>query len=60
MDRETLDREEVELLYQGRPLPPKPPAPPVPPAAVAPAVKPDAPPQRTPILGAPPAEPAGA
>ncbi|HEY7028592.1 MAG TPA: ATP-dependent zinc metalloprotease FtsH [Gemmatimonadales bacterium] len=60
MDRETLDREEVDLLYNGQPLPPKPPAPPVPPAAVAPAVKPDAPPQRTPILGAPPAEPAGA
>ena len=30
MDRETLDREEVDLLYIGQPLPPKPPAPPVP------------------------------
>ena len=58
MDRETLDREEVDLAYRPA-ASSKPPAPPFP-AAVAPAIKPDAPPQRTPILGAPPGEPAGA
>jgi cell division protease FtsH len=61
MERETLDREEVELLYRGEPLRPKPPAqPPLSPPAI-PAAKHENPaPQRAPILGAPPAEPAGA
>ena len=61
MERETLDREEVELLYQGLPLRPKPPTqPPLSPPAI-PAVKHEnSAPQRAPILGAPPAEPAGA
>ena len=60
MERETLDREEVDLLFQGRPLPPKPPTIPLPPYPSAPAKPDTASQQRTPILGAPPAEPAGA
>jgi len=60
LDRETLDREEVALLVAGKDLPPK--APTVVPAsskaAVAPA-KAKAP-ERGPVLGTPPIEPAGA
>jgi cell division protease FtsH len=60
LDRETIDREDLDLLVQGKTLPPlSPSSPPPPPAAVAPP-KPDAAPQRTPILGVPPAEPMGA
>jgi cell division protease FtsH len=58
MERETLDREEVDLLARGQPLPPHTPPQPVPPPY---AVKPGGSgPTRAPILGAPPAEPAGA
>jgi cell division protease FtsH len=60
LERETLDREELELMFQGQSLPPRPPAP-LTPAPVAPAQPRAEPaPQRTPILGVPPAEPAGA
>jgi cell division protease FtsH len=61
MERETLDREEVDLLFQGLSLPPKPAVqPPVPTTPSVPAKPEPAPQPRTPILGAPPAEPAGA
>jgi cell division protease FtsH len=58
LERETLDRDEMTMLNRGETLPPR----------AAPAVPPPAPlrpgagptPVRTPILGAPPAEPAGA
>ena len=57
MERETLDREEVDLLARGQPLPPHQPHQPLP--SYSP--KPGGPgPSRAPILGAPPAEPAGA
>ncbi len=63
LDRETLDREEVEMVVEGRELPPassmEPDVQPVPPAA-----KTDGGPgpsaDRGPVLGTPPAEPAGA
>ncbi len=62
LERETIDREDIDLLAQGKALPPlapsAPPSPPAPSAAVLP--KNDQAPQRTPILGAPPAEPMGA
>ena len=60
MERETLDRAEVDLVMEGKPLPPqvRPPATgtpaPVPPARVTPL------PARGPVLGSPPPEPAGA
>jgi cell division protease FtsH len=61
LDRETIDREDLDRLVKNQPLPPRslPPAEP----AAAPtntAAKPGATPARAPILGAPPAEPAGA
>ncbi|NOT07009.1 MAG: ATP-dependent metallopeptidase FtsH/Yme1/Tma family protein [Gemmatimonadales bacterium] len=59
MERETLDREEVALLARGEPLPPRPAPPPiVPPPPVKPGSSVPSPVR--PILGAPPAEPAGA
>ncbi len=60
LERETIDRGEVELLAAGQALPPVPrlPPPSAPPTAAAP--KTDPAPVRTPILGAPPAEPMGA
>jgi len=58
LERETLDREEMSLLNRGEPLPPRAaPPPPLPPpnkTGASPAAV------RTPMLGAPPAEPAGA
>ena len=60
LERETIDREDLELLANNQPLPPRVSPPPLsaPPAVTAsretPSVRP------TPILGAPPAEPAGA
>ncbi|MBI3982405.1 MAG: ATP-dependent metallopeptidase FtsH/Yme1/Tma family protein [Gemmatimonadetes bacterium] len=60
LERETLDREEVELLAAGKELPARPPTPPLPlePARAQPAKAraPDA----GPVLGTPGAEPAGA
>src|SRR5947207_2582336 len=61
LERETLDREEVDLVMAGKRLPPVAPASP-PPAAPAPEGaardKPAA--TRGPVLGSPPPEPAGA
>jgi cell division protease FtsH len=60
LKRETLDRDEVELVIAGKPLPPiVPPAPPKP-ADTGPRGKSDAQPVRGPVLGNPPPEPAGA
>jgi cell division protease FtsH len=61
LERETIDREDVDLLSQGKSLPQlqSSSTPPTSPTALSP--KPDAAvPQRAPILGAPPAEPMGA
>jgi cell division protease FtsH len=57
LERETMDREEVDLLARGEPLPPRAPPQTVPSYAVKPG---GAGSTRTPVLGAPPAEPAGA
>ncbi len=60
LERETLDREDIDLLAQGKPLPlPPPPQMPLP-SYSQPTQSPEARPTRPPILGAPPAEPAGA
>jgi cell division protease FtsH len=60
LDRETIDREDLDRLVRNLPLTPRnlsadPAAPASPPSA-----KPGVTPSRAPILGAPPAEPAGA
>jgi cell division protease FtsH len=61
LDRETIDREDLDLLLRGEPLPPRPPVvPPLPPAPVVQAKAPASSLRATPVLGAPPAEPAGA
>jgi cell division protease FtsH len=61
LDRETIDREDLERLAKNLPLPPRTLPPAEPSAAPAgPAAKPGSAPSRAPILGAPPAEPAGA
>ncbi len=59
LERETIDRDDLDLLAKNLPLPPRASVPPpsVPPAVAAGR---EAAPLRTPILGAPPAEPAGA
>jgi len=60
LERETIDREDLDRLMKGEQLPPRP-LPPEPIGAQPPSAnKPAAQPSRTPILGAPPAEPAGA
>jgi cell division protease FtsH len=59
LERETLDREELEALFRGQSLPPRS-APPAAPAAAPSPPKAEPAPQRAPILGVPPAEPAGA
>jgi cell division protease FtsH len=58
LERETLDREEVFLLSRGEPLPPRTAPQTVP--SYNPKPGGSGPTLRTPILGAPPAEPAGA
>jgi cell division protease FtsH len=60
LERETLDREDLGLLSRGEPLPPRtlPPAPPTPTPAAAKGST--SAPVRPPMLGTPPAEPAGA
>src|SRR5688500_18133743 len=59
LERETIDAEEVLLLLRGRPLPPRPPDSTI--VREAGAARPEVPPSaRAPILGVPPAEPAGA
>ncbi|HEX9633324.1 MAG TPA: ATP-dependent zinc metalloprotease FtsH, partial [Gemmatimonadales bacterium] len=60
LDRETLDREEIELLAKGKELPPKAPVPPVLPSPVRPGVEAAPAGERKPVLGSPPPEPAGA
>jgi len=58
LDRETLDRDEIELVVAGLPLPPVPPAPMGVPARERPVPAPQ--PAPGPVLGTPPPEPAGA
>ncbi|TFG50457.1 MAG: ATP-dependent zinc metalloprotease FtsH, partial [Gemmatimonadales bacterium] len=61
LERETVDREDLDLIIQGKPLPPVAPSSPGPPPAVQAVPQPKSEsPQRAPILGAPPAEPMGA
>ncbi len=60
LDRETIDREDLDRLVRNLPLPPRNLAPDPVAAASPPAAKPGVTPSRAPILGAPPAEPAGA
>lgn len=62
LERETLDREEVDLLAHGKELPPRAPAPEplLPGTPKTPADEKASAPDRGPILGTPPAEPAGA
>ncbi len=60
LERETIDREDIDLLAEGKELPPVSSQPPSPPTAVATAPRPEREAQRTPILGVPPAEPMGA
>lgn len=58
LDRETIDREDLRLLEQNQPLPPKSvPPPSVPPANKAPVTQGNF---AKPMLGSPPVEPAGA
>ena len=59
LERETLDREDVELVASGRPLPPVVP-PPAPAAAPPPEAAKEKAPAPRPVLGSPPPEPAGA
>jgi cell division protease FtsH len=61
LERETIDREDLDHLVKNLPLPPRS-MPPADSAAApaSPSSKPGAAPARAPILGAPPAEPAGA
>jgi len=61
LERETVDREDLDILVQGKLLPPRPSVePPTAAATSSPVVKPDQAGARGPILGAPPPEPAGA
>ena len=61
LERETLDREEVELVVAGKPLPPVPPPPAAPAAPSAEGTTREKnPAARGPVLGSPPPEPAGA
>jgi len=60
LERETLDRDEMDLLARGEPLPPRPAPPPLPNPAAVSKREPKTLPVNGGILGAPPAEPAGA
>ncbi|MCL4866400.1 MAG: cell division protein FtsH, partial [Gemmatimonadales bacterium] len=61
LDRETIDREDLELLVRDEPLPPRAtPTPVTPEPTTAPAPKASTAGVRAPILGTPPARPAGA
>src|SRR6266576_568666 len=61
LERETLDREVVEMVVADKPLPPLPPPPAAPPAPTAEgAAREKTPAARGPVLGSPPPEPAGA
>ncbi len=60
LERETLDREEVELVVAGKALPPVPPPPPAPATTTAEGAPREKATARGPVLGSPPPEPAGA
>ncbi|HEV8123705.1 MAG TPA: ATP-dependent zinc metalloprotease FtsH [Gemmatimonadales bacterium] len=61
LERETLDRDDVDLVVAGKPLPPRPlPPPPTPAPMQASPGKPESAPMRPPVLGTPPPEPSGA
>jgi len=61
LERETLDREDVDLIVAGRTLPPRPlPPPPTPTPVQATPGKPESAPMRPQVLGTPPPEPSGA
>ncbi|HEY8258889.1 MAG TPA: ATP-dependent zinc metalloprotease FtsH [Gemmatimonadales bacterium] len=60
LDRETIDREDLDHLVKNHPLPPRSLSPVDSAPASNPSSKPGVAPSRAPILGAPPAEPAGA
>ncbi|MBK8004254.1 MAG: ATP-dependent zinc metalloprotease FtsH [Gemmatimonadetes bacterium] len=60
LERETIDREDIDILATGGTLPPMSSSAPPPPAPPQPARISEAAPQRKPILGAPPPEPMGA
>jgi cell division protease FtsH len=60
LERETLDREEIEMVVAGKTLPPIPPAAPVTPAPPGAPPSAEKAPSRGPVLGSPPPEPAGA
>jgi cell division protease FtsH len=53
LERETLTREDIQLMREGKPLPPRPPLPPTVPPPVAPSAVPIAPPRPIvpPLLG---------
>ncbi len=61
LERETIDREDLDLLARDLPLPPRVSPPPLSNVAPPPAApRQDSSGLRAPVLGAPPAEPAGA
>ena len=60
LERETIDRDDLEFLVRGEPLPPRPPATPLPAPSAPTPPRAGSQPARAPILGVPPAEPAGA
>ncbi len=60
LERETIDREDIDILATGGTLPPMSSSAPPPPAPPQPARISEPAPQRKPILGAPPPEPMGA
>jgi cell division protease FtsH len=60
LERETLDRADVEMVVAGKPLPPVPPPPAAPAAPSAESATREKTPARGPVLGSPPPEPAGA
>jgi cell division protease FtsH len=60
LERETIDREDIDILVAGGPLPPLSSSAPPPPASREPARVNEPATQRKPILGAPPPEPMGA
>jgi len=62
LERETIDRDDLDRLLKNQPLPPRATLPPLdsPPQQASTPTKPGASPARAPLLGTPPAEPAGA
>ena len=62
LERETIDRDDLDRLAKNQPLPPRATLPPLdsPPQQASTPTKPGASPARAPLLGTPPAEPAGA